>query len=399
MGTAFEEAINKAVDEKVIAGAAVVAVDKSGILGTTKYAKAFGTTSLGKGGKPFQIDSTMWLASCTKISTAVSCMQCVERGLLSLDDPIGKILPEWTTPEILTGFDENEKPILKKATKTLTLRHLLTHSSGMGYPAFNPLLQRYLKAMGKPVGFPQGAIKDDLMLPLLFEPGEGWEYGGSIDWAGQMVERVNGGIRLGQYMKKHIFEPLGMKYTTFRPSEHPGVQERFIGRPFRTPDGKVIPDAPDVGMYPVREADDDYGGAGLYSCAEDYIKIVASLLVDDGKLLKSESIDELFRPQLPDTNYIQAVMDVPEAAQFLAPSFGTGVKWNYALGGAVAVDGVEERADKGMMYWAGLPNSYWWIDRRRGICGVYATQFFPPGDHPTQKLFTQFQKDVYAMAG
>ena len=286
-------------------------------------------------------------------------MQCVERGLLSLDDPIGKVLPEWTSPDLLTGFDEDGKPILKKARKTVTLRHLLTHSAGMGYAGFNQQLQLYLKAIGKEGKFPQKSIKDDFCLPLLYEPGDGWEYSCSIDWAGQMVERVNGGIRLDEYMRKNIWEPLGITLTTFRPSENPGVKERLIGRPFRTPEGVLIPEAPDVGMFPVREPDDDYGGGGLFSCAKDYIKIVSSLLLDDGKLLKSETIEELFSPQLEDNKYIQAVMDVPEAAQLLAPSFGVGVKWNYALGGAVALDGVQGRADAGMMYWAGLPNSYW----------------------------------------
>ncbi|EHY60355.1 hypothetical protein HRR80_000114 [Exophiala dermatitidis] len=396
MATAFEEAITKAVAEEVVPGAAVIAVDKNG---ATKYAKAFGNTNVGPTGKPWQLDTTMWLASCTKISTAVAVMQCVEKGLLSLDNPISNILPEWKEAEILTGFDENDKPILKKATKSLTLRHLLTHSSGLGYVRMNPLLEKYAKALGKPLDHPQTTIRDDFKLPLLFEPGEGWEYGCSIDWAGKMVEEVNGGIRLGEYMEKNIFEPLGMTLTSFRPSEHPAVKDRLAGRPFRTPEGKVIPEAPNVGMYPVQEPQDDYGGAGLHSCAQDYIKLIASLLANDGKLLKSESVDELFRPQLKDTKYIQAVMDNPEAAAFLAPSFGTGVKWNYALGGAVAVDGVEGRIDAGTMHWAGLPNSFWWIDRHRGIGGVYANHFFPPADPPTQKLFALFQRDMYTLAG
>lgn len=286
-------------------------------------------------------------------------MQCVERGLLSLDDPISNVLPEWKEPQILSGFDENDQPILKKATKTLTLRHLLTHSSGLSYPGMNPVMQKYWKSLGKPLDHPQRTIKEDFLVPLLFEPGEGWEYGCSIDWAGKMVEQVNGGIRLGEYMKKNIFEPLSMTLTSFRPSKHPGVKERLVGRPFRTPDGKVIPEAPDIGLFPVKEPEDDYGGAGLHSCAQDYIKLVSALLVNDGKLLKPESVDELFRPQLQDNKYIQAVMNIPEAAAFLAPSFGTGVNWNYALGGAVAVDGVEGRVDPGTMYWAGLPNSFW----------------------------------------
>jgi CubicO group peptidase (beta-lactamase class C family) len=287
-------------------------------------------------------------------------MQCVERGLLSLDDPIGTVLPEWAEPKILAGFDEEEKPILKKATKPLTLRHLLTHSSGLGYPAFNPLLLKYVKSTGGSPSFMQKGIQEDFALPLLFEPGEGWEYGCSLDWAGKMVEQVNGGVRLGEYMATNIWEPLGMTLTSFQPGKHPDVAERLVGRPMRMPDGTLIPDAPpESGLFPTGEPKDDYGGGGLFSCAQDYIKLVSSLLLDDGKLLKSDTVEDLCRPQLEDPKYIQAVLDVPEVAKFFAPSFGPEVKWNHGLGGAIALDGVKDRAEKGMLYWAGLPNSFW----------------------------------------
>ena len=287
-------------------------------------------------------------------------MQCVEQGLLSLDEPVGRILPDWVSPEVLMGYDQHRKPILKPATQTLTLRHLLTHSAGMAYAGLSPRMTEYLKAICRNEMPPKRSIRSEFGdLPLLYEPGEGWEYSCAIDWAGQMVERVNGGISLGQYMQKNIWEPLGMKLTTFRPSLNPAVREGLVESVCRSPDGKLIPSTFEDWFPGGDKVEDDYGGAGLFSCAEDYIKLLSSLLMNDGNLLMHKTVEELFRPQLPDTKYIQSVMEIPEAAQFLAPSFGTSVEWNYALGGAVAVVGVEGRADKGMVYWAGLPNSYW----------------------------------------
>jgi len=344
-------------------------------------------------------------------------MQCVERGLLSLDEPVGRILPELQSPDILTGFDDSGQPLLKKATKPITLRHLLTHSSGLGYAFINPLLTQYSQWKGNAPSVPQTSIKHDFLLPLTFEPGDGWDYSCSIDWAGQMVERVNGGITLGEYMNKNIFEPLaGLKSTTFRPSQDPGLQARMCGRPLRGPDGTLVPATPDLGLFPTRDPDDDYGGSGLYSCAEDYIKVISALLIDDGKLLKPETVKELFRPQLPDPKYFMAVLSVPAAAQVLIPNMVQGVEWNYALGGCVAVNGIEGRGGKGLMFWSGLPNSFWvssssfhfsgqhgpnatkYVDRERGVCGFYAGQLFPPGDLPTQALFAQFQAAIFAQA-
>lgn len=286
-------------------------------------------------------------------------MQCVERGLLSLDEPISKVLTEWSEPDIVTGIDEGGKPVLKKATKPITLRHLLSHSSGLSYTFMSPLTMKYFEATGKELNIFKGSIKDGLVYPLVFEPGDGWEYSVGIDWAGQAVERVNGGIKLGEYLKKNVFEPVGIKTTTFQ-MDHPDIKDKLLGRTFRpTPEAIAVADAPDVGMYFTQQPADDYGGAGLFSSAEDYIKILRSLLVDDGVLLKPESARELFALQLPDNKYIAEKMDNPQAAAFLAPSYGAGHKWNHGLGGALAVEGIKGRLGVGALQWAGLPNSYW----------------------------------------
>lgn len=283
----------------------------------------------------------------------------MERGLLTLDEPISNVLPELTEPDLLTGFDDSGKPVLKKATKVVTLRHLLSHSSGLSYSFMSPKMAQYYEATGKKPKSPRGYIREDLVEPLVYEPGEGWEYSTGIDWAGQAVERVNGGMRLGEYLQKNVFGPLGVKDTSFDIAD-PTTLDRRLGHTFRaTPDGKAEPDTPDLGMYLVGQPLDDYGGAGLHSSAAEYIKILRSLLVDDGVLLKPETAAELFRPQLPDPKYIAEKMDNPKAAAFLAPSYGAGLKWNHGLGGALLTDGLDGRVSAGTMQWAGLPNNYW----------------------------------------
>ena len=276
-----------------------------------------------------------------------------------MDEPISKVLPEWSDPDLLVGFDENEKPILKKATKKITLRHMLTHSAGLAHAGMNPTMMRYFKSVGRDPAMPTGLIKDELVVPLLYEPGDGWQYATGIDWAGQAVERVNEGMRLGEYLRKNVFDPVGAKSATFQ-KEQPENQDKRVGRTFRGADGKVSPELPDGSPFGTsKQPVDDYGGGGLNSSAEDYIKILRSLLLDDGVLLKPETTKELFRPQLADNKYIQAVMDIPQAAAFLAPSYGAGLKWNHGLGGAISIDGIDGRLAPGAMQWAGLPNSYW----------------------------------------
>lgn len=295
----------------------------------------------------------------SQISTSVAALQAVERGLLTLDEPISKVLPEWSDPDVLTGFDESGKPITKKATKQITLRHLLSHSSGLSYTFMSPLMAQYYQATGKKINDPRGYIKDDLVEPLVYEPGDGWEYSIGIDWAGKAVERVNGDVRLGEYLKKNVFDPVGVKDTSFDIAD-PATLDRRLGHTFRaTPDGKAEADAPDLGMYLTKQPLDDYGGAGLHSSAEDYIKILRSLLMDDGVLLKPETARELFNPQLPDPKYIAEKMNNAQSAAFLAPSYGSELKWNHGLGGAVATEGVEGRLGAGALQWAGLPNNYW----------------------------------------
>ena len=136
------------------------------------------------------LDSVCWNASCTKLFTAVAALQCVERGQLSLDSPVNDILPEFNDEplnQIITGFDADSKAQYKPASKPITLRHLLTHSSGLGYNGMDPMLMQWWTGMGYGPDVTNTTIKHSGTIPRLYEAGEGWSYGCGLEWAGQMV--------------------------------------------------------------------------------------------------------------------------------------------------------------------------------------------------------------------
>lgn len=191
-------------------------------------------------------------------------------------------------------------------------------------------------------------------MPLLFEPGEGWGYSCAIDWAGQMVERVNGGVRLGDYMKDHIWEPLGMTATGFRLSENDTIRNRLCATTAKTPAGDLISATP----YPSPNPKDDMGGGGLYSCVTDYVKVLVALLKNDGTLLQPETVKLMFTPQLPDNKHLADAVNSPDGG----PMFRSGVEsqaWNFGLGGILNEEDVDGICKKGTMTWGGLPNLFW----------------------------------------
>ncbi|KAK6387029.1 hypothetical protein LTS17_000294 [Exophiala oligosperma] len=394
--SSFESAISKAVEEGIVSGASCVAGRKDGAV---FYQEAFGKVGAEPDAGPMKLDTVMWTASCTKLLTSISAMQCVEKGLLELEAPITKILTDFEHPNILVGFDDAGKAKLRKvsSSKQITLRHLLTHTSGFGYIGMNQDLTRFAaEVFSEPAAFTLDSPKYSCAVPLIAEPGEKWEYGIGLEWAGKMVERVSG-KKLGEYMRENIFDVLGMASTTFRPWDHPVTMARMGGRTWRDhATGKVTLDR--SGWFSESERPtEDYGGGGAYSCATDYVKVLMSLLMDDGKLLKSETVNEFFKPQVKDATSLQKELTTGPIS--IGATNGLpkeDCKFNYALGGALCTNGIAGHCGRGMMFWSGLPNSFWFIDREAGCCGMYLSHIFPPGDGPTQTLNAEFQRFVYS---
>ena len=235
-------------------------------------------------------DTVVWIASMTKAMTGAAAMQLVEQGKLALDTPAKAVIPALGEVGVLDGFDANGKPKTRKAKRDITLRHLLTHTAGFGYEMWSTEIGKYMKAMEVP-----GVVacqNKALNTPLLFDPGERWNYGINIDFAGKMVEAVSG-KKLGEYMQENLFGPLGMDSTAFR----------ITPDNMRTP-GKGPPAQPRRRLAPIRfemtqEPEFEMGGGGIYSTAGDYLKFVRMML-NEGKgngkqVLKPETVEQMSR--------------------------------------------------------------------------------------------------------
>jgi CubicO group peptidase (beta-lactamase class C family) len=235
-------------------------------------------------------------------------------------------------------------------------------------------------------------------LPLLFEPGTSWSYGFGVDWAGQMVERVNN-QSLDSYMQTHIWQPLGMTSTTFRLQTRPDIKSRRADMSMRAANGTIVPSPT---RYFPENSPDDHGGGGVYSCPADYIKILISLLKNDGTLLKPASIDLLFSPCLSPT-VVKALKLARSLGNKTAetnsqPMGGAAVpeEVDYALGGLVTRGHTHGFREVGSMSWGGLPNLSWVVDRKAGIALLYSSQLLPSGDQMSKAAFERFEGAVYS---
>ncbi|KAF4161815.1 hypothetical protein CNMCM6936_002968 [Aspergillus lentulus] len=262
--------------------------------GDAIYSSIQGTQTADPAGPPVTEDSIFWVASLTKIVTAVAVMIVVERGLISLDDDVGKVVPELAAPEVLTGFDEDGKPIINRTEKKLTLRHLLTHTSGFTYSLMSENLQKWAAYHGRNIDHTQGTY-ESITHPLIFEPGEDWRYGPGVDWAGRVVE-VLSGKRLGEFIHENICHPLNLQSTTFHPKTLPDFEKRKVEIALRTEDGSLSP-TKEIFPLPTPE---DLGGGSLYSTPREFTKFLSAILAGGAGVIKPESVDEIFRPQLPE---------------------------------------------------------------------------------------------------
>ncbi|KAK8151409.1 beta-lactamase/transpeptidase-like protein [Phyllosticta citrichinensis] len=322
------------------------AVDKSGAF---YYEKFFGSDCSTAAG-PQDTNSVHWVAPCSKLVTTIAALQCVEKGVLTLDGYIGDVLPEWKNPKILIGFEENGEPILKPTQSHISLGHMLSRSSGMAYAFLDPLMSKYQDWQGaKP--------KSNLTIILIFEPGTRWRYFPEAEYVGLLVERVNGGIKLGEYMRRNIFEPLGIKDMTFHLEDREDMRKRLARMWQRTPDGGLqmrndwfMPD-------PVF---DDFGGTGLYATAPELLKIYAALLRDDERLLRKETVDLMFTPHIPTTVDFD---DARKASVFVRNSVFNSIPddaaANSGLGGVLNTTAVPGRRGAPSLTWSGMSNCFW----------------------------------------
>jgi len=353
------------------------------------YQRAHGVRELG-GSAPMTDDTLFWIASMTKAITSAAALRLVERGELSLDEPLGERVPYLARVQVCDGFDADDRPKLRAPRTPVTLRHLLTHTSGFVYNIWNATMARYQAAHGSRSGPGTYAGYE---VPLAFDPGTRWEYGVGIDWAGFVVERV-AGERLGAHLERHFFAPLGMTSTTFAPSAEQIARRATTHA--RTPGGltaipATMPAAPEI----------DGGGGGLYSTVPDYLRFT-QMILNGGRwngatILAPKTLAWL------EENQIGALDVTPMRSAFPTMSNDCdllpGMKAKWSLGFLVNPQRSAEGRSAGSLAWAGLPNCYYWIDPTKRVTGVFATQVMPFCDAEALALFRAFERAVYAELG
>ncbi len=324
-------------------------------------------------GPPVTADTPVWLASMTKPITSVAAMQLVEAGKLSLDAPIGALLPELAHPQIL------ENGTFRPAETKITLRHLLTHTAGFSYPYASPDYAAYFASLPTP---PKPGTRAALNAPLLCEPGTRWEYGLSTDWVGLAVEAASG-LTLDAYFAAHIFAPLGMACTGFTP----GPATAWLHR--RAPDGTLTPTPPPPATQPEVLS----GGAGLYSTLADYLKFLRIFLNGGGGILTPASLAEMCRNQIGPLRAGHLRSITP--GFMLDTDINPGIDNKWGLGFLINPQTGPNGRPAGCLSWAGAANTYFWIDPAARRAALLLTQILPFSDAGALKTYSRFEHAVY----
>jgi methyl acetate hydrolase len=379
----IDEALRQAVDAKRVPHVVAIAATDEGVV----YEGAFGTQSM-DGGSAVSPDSLFWIASMTKAITATACMQLVEQGKLQLDQTLGDLLPELKEPKMLVGFDASGAPKLRPAKRPITLRHLLTHTAGFVYSIWDAPMGQYEKVTGIP--FIGECKNESFAAPIMFDPGERWEYGINMDWVGKAVEAVSD-QSLEVYFREHIFEPLDMADTGFLISTP--QKARVATMYTRKEDGHLesmafeMPQRPEFFM----------GGGALFSTPRNYMQFLQMLLHDgtfnDARVLKPETVALMRQNHIGDLDVVTLRTVRPDLSN--DANFFPGMVHKWGLSFDINTEPGPNGRSAGSLCWAGLFNTYFWIDPTRRVTGTIMTQLLPFADGDVLKLYADFERGTY----
>lgn len=373
-GSEISNLLDKTVASGALHGVAAVVVDRHGQL----FHHAAGEAN----------ERTMFRnASMTKAVATTAALQLVEQGRLDLDAPVGDILPEFDRIQLLDGFDA-EQPRLRAPASRATVRQLMNHTAGLGYFFTEEKLARWHALTGEPT--PLSGLKRSLSAPLVNDPGTAWAYGVNTDWLGLVVEAVTG-QRLSQVMQERIYGPLGMSETSFAPDA--AQRERLLRVMQRQADGSLRPSAHDL----VPEPEWDAAGHGSYGTIQDHGRFLRAWLDDGGGILKRETVELALQ------NHLGGIA-LPQAMTSTAPELSNPVParpWpqGWGLGFHLTLTHLPGMRSHGTADWAGLFNSYYWIDRRQGVAGLLMTQLLPFFDPAAIQTLIGFEMAVYRQVG
>jgi CubicO group peptidase (beta-lactamase class C family) len=315
-------------------------------------------------------------------------MQLVERGRLQLDSPAADVVPELAQAQVLEGLDASGTPQLRAPKRAITLKHLLTHTAGFSQDIFSADIMKYQETTGTPAytTFENAA----LTTPLLFDPGERWEYGINIDWVGKIVEAVSG-QRLGAYLQHNLFAPLGMHSTSFQIS--PAQRARLASMHARGPDEALAVVPFELPQEPQFQS----GGAGLYSTAPDYLRFTQMLLhrgtFNGTQVLQPATVHTMAQNHIGDLHCGELRSIAPALAH--TANFFPGMSQKWGLSFLINTVQTPQGRSPGSLAWSGLANTFFWIDPTKRVTGVFMTQQLPFFDPKAIALFRAYEAAVY----
>jgi CubicO group peptidase (beta-lactamase class C family) len=381
--TRIDGVLKHAVDAKEVPGVVAMAATDKGLL----YEGVFGARDLGKG-PAMTLDTVFRIASMTKAVTCVAAMQLVEQGKLKIDEPVPDVDPALGAPQVLEGFDAAGAPRLRAAKRPITLRHLMTHTAGFSYEVWDPNTVRYVKTSGMP-STSTGKVAA-LRMPLVFDPGDKWEYGVNIDWVGRIVESLSGQPIEG-YFRDKIFGPLDMKDTGFVTSPEQRARQASVHQ--RQADGTLVPQPLETPFVPEFYA----GGGGLYSTARDYLSFVQMLLhegsFNGARVLRPETVALMHRNAIGDIP--AGIMKTQNPGRSNDVDLFPGAQVRWSLAHMLNMQPGPNGRSAGTVSWGGIFNTYYWVDPAKHVTGLILTQILPFADPQALKLYGQFEHGVY----
>jgi CubicO group peptidase (beta-lactamase class C family) len=367
-----------------IPGVIAMVADSDGVI----YQRVVGKRSTSTD-NDMTMDTIVRIASMTKAITSVAVMQLVERGKFELDTPAANFLSFIGDAQVLNGFDADDNPILRAPSTPVTIRHLLSHTSGYVYEIWNEKAAKYVE---------QGRVESMMTggdgffaVPLMSDPGSKWEYGISTDILGKLIEAVTGQT-LDDYFRAHIFVPLGMSDTYFNVPD--GKVARIAPLFSRSPDG-LLTESP---VSNTRTSSFS-GGGGLSSTANDYIRFMRTLLnggeLDGVRILNAESIALMAQNHIGELEAANSIKSLMPTLSNDFSVFPHSVD-KFGLGFLINTEPVPGGRPAGSLMWAGIYNTYFWIDGENDLCAVLMTQILPFYDGDVIQLLQQFEAAVYS---
>ncbi|UPG68024.1 serine hydrolase domain-containing protein [Gordonia hongkongensis] len=389
MTTTNSSSIAEAVDSVVQDAASRVPGVVAGVTTAeeTVYLGASGYRDLGTK-TPMTTDSVFAIFSTTKALTGVAALQLRESGDLDFDAPAKEYAPALGEVQVLEGFDDNGDPVLRAPKSDITTKQLLLHTAGFGYDFFNEQYNRLAENHGQPSIVTSS--RRALQTPLLFDPGEQWEYGSNIDWAGQVIEGITG-RRLGEVFRDRILTPLGMTNTSF--TLDGDMESRVATMHQRGADGTLEPTD-----FRLPDPEVHMGGHGLYSTVGDYLSFIRMWLNDGSatsgeQILRPDTVEFAAQNHLGDLKVKMLPGVIPTLSNDAEFFPGQSKSWAYTF--MVNDEEAPTGRPAGSIAWAGLANLYYWIDRRNSIGGYWATQIFPFADADSVAGYLDLETATY----